>query len=150
MTTPCQVAQHQSEAQDPNHCQVVRTPILERRRSHRERCRLSYGREYDVTSMMSEIEHLSLYYSSSRKQSVASSVDEQNKEMKRRESSKQEYQLTKSEPSSPGAGCYSENASPGHSYSTETRGMWREEPTPGCCSIHHQKTDYDSLISEQK
>ena len=46
----CQVAQHHSEAQDPNHCQVVRTPILERRRSHRERCRLSYGSEYDVSS----------------------------------------------------------------------------------------------------
>ena len=133
---------------EPEQCQMHGTPFLERRKRHRD-CDHAYGQEYDVSSMMSEIEHLSLYSSNSRKQSIASSVESHSKVKSVAKKTRQEPNYTKSEPSSPGHSCYSQNASPGHSFSSETRGTWRDEPTPGCCSIQSQETDYDSLISGQ-
>ena len=128
-------------------CQVHGTPGPDRR--SRQRCgeyesHVGHGREYDVTSMLSEIEQLSLYSSSSRKESIGSEIYSQTKVAKGNE-----VHYTKSEPSSPGHSCYSQNASPGHSY-VDSRGAWSEDPPTGCCALQRQDRDYDSLLVTQE
>ena len=107
-------------------------------------------REYDVSSMMSEIEQLSLYSGSSRKHSLVGGLDTDHESSHR--SRRQRHRsgrshdpkpvITKSEPPSPGhsydIGHGDIGHSPGHSYCSETRDNWQlDDPTPGCCSLQH-------------
>ena len=136
------------------------TPLLDRRHQHHRYGQgPSYPREYDVSSIVSEVDQLSLYSASSRKHSLVNvTEDSSGHHTRRRHRSGRDHQeprgsgVTKSEPPSPGHSCYSAAASPGHSYSSEVRGAgdtWTDEATAGCCSLQtsHGATDYDSLIS---
>lgn len=139
------------------------TPLMDRRHHHRYTGQSgpAYPREYDVSSIVSEADQLSLYSTSSRKHSLVNVTEDSGHHTRRRhrsgrgQDSHEEPRgsgVTKSEPPSPGHSCYSAAASPGHSYSSETRGAgdtWADEATAGCCSLQpsHGATDYDSLIS---
>ena len=161
-TATGQVHQVTSAATGQVHQVTSSTPLMDRRHGvHRTlpgHGQYQYHREYDVSSIVSEIEQLSLYSASSRKQSlvIGAGDEEQTTHVRRRHRSGRQEDprpvATKSEPPSPGHSCYSASASPGHtSYSSETRGScatWQDEATAGCCSLQQSVgTDYDSLIS---
>ena len=69
-----------------------------------------YPREYDVTSIVSEVEELSLYSASSRKHSLVTSESSGGHTRRRHRSGRGEEPrgsvTTKSEPPSPGHSCY--------------------------------------------
>merc|ERR1719420_1808807 len=71
-TDQCQVHQVTSTTTGQVHQVTSSTPLMDRRQGHRTlpHSQYQYHREYDVSSIVSEIEQLSLYSSSSRKQSL--------------------------------------------------------------------------------